>query len=120
MTDVRVITLQLSISLGLMTGGGWETSCYWSVSVSSSVSAVPLSDRCVFVTITLYALPTLTTGAVASTVSATNIAAGLLGSVAYAYSCELLTPQNQQLALVLSVTRPRRLSTEMNSVPAKR
>lgn len=85
-------------------GGNWGLLLLVSIGFLAGIGITALGPGGVFVTIALYALTTLTTGAVAGTASATNIAAGLLGSVAYARSGELLTAQNQRLALVLSVT----------------
>ncbi len=56
----------------------------------------------IFLTIALFALSGLPPAGVAGTASATMVAAGLAGTIAYVRSGELTRPDNRRLAVVLS------------------
>lgn len=79
----------------------------------AGIGITALGPGGVFVTIALYTLAGIGPAAVAGTASATNIAAGLLDSIAYTRSGELLAPQNQRLALVVSTTSVLGASLEL-------
>lgn len=104
MIEIGVTTLQLTASAAFMVPNDWMLMVLIIIGFLAGVGITALGPGGVFVTIALYTLTGLAPAAVAGTASATNIAAGLLGSIAYTRSGELLTRQNQYLALVVSVT----------------
>jgi uncharacterized membrane protein YfcA len=105
MIDAIVATLQPTLSIGVgVLGTDWMLVVLAVIGFLAGIGITALGPGGVFVTIALYVLTGLGPAVVAGTASATNIAAGLLGSIAYTRSGELLTHQNQRLAAVLSVT----------------
>lgn len=104
MIEALLPSLQLTASVAVVVPSDWILVALAIVGFLAGIGITALGPGGVFVTIALYALTGLAPGVVAGTASATNIVAGLLGSIAYTRSGELLTRQNQRLALVLSVT----------------
>jgi uncharacterized membrane protein YfcA len=102
MVEALLTSLQ-STTFGLVVPSDWLLGALVIVGFLAGIGITALGPGGVFVTIALYALTGLAPGVVAGTASATNIVAGLLGSIAYIRSGELLTRQNQRLALMLSV-----------------
>ncbi len=104
MFELGVTVLQSVQSATFAVPSDWTLLALVLIGFLAGIGITALGPGGVFVTIALYALTGLGPAAVAGTASATNIAAGLLGSIAYTRSGELLAASNQRLALVVSVT----------------
>jgi uncharacterized membrane protein YfcA len=104
MVEALATIFQVTTPAAFVIASDWTLVALVVIGFLAGIGITALGPGGVFVTIALYTLTGIGPAVVAGTASATNIAAGLLGSIAYVRSGELLATQNQRLALVVSVT----------------